>query len=376
MLFALDSIVLTVNIKNQQNAVLFIRLDLIGDFIAWTGAALELSKYYHTQKRILLVNEVLYDLSCKLGYWDEIWPVNRNKFGSNPIYRLRILYKVRRYGFNIVINPRREFRITDSIVRISNAPQRIGANGGETFRELRWETKISNRWYTKIINLTPRFESSVFQHGYLFCKGMGINLENLPIAFIPPHVDEEVSEFDLRLSDYYIIFVGASDSIRMWPPEMFAEIARRIWMQFKMQGVICGGPSDIITSEKVLTLSCTGSLINFTGKTNLLQLIGIIRHAKLCISNETGAIHIAVATACPSICILGGGDFGYFMPYPIMPENINYSQPIAIYKTMDCYRCTWDCIYPITKNQCAPCISEISVDDVWGEILNSYTLST
>lgn len=374
MLFALDFIVLAVNTQNRNNAVLFIRLDLIGDFIAWTGAALELSKYYHNQKRVLLVNDDLYDLSCKLGYWDEIWPVNRNKFGSNPIYRLRILYKVRSYGFNIVINPRREFRITDSIVRISNAPQRIGANGSETFRELKWENKFSNRWYTKIINLTPRFESSVFQHGYLFCKGIGINVENIPIAFIPPYVDERIFYPDFPLSSYYVLFVGASDPIRMWPPEKFAEISRRIWMEFKIQGIICGGSSDIATSEKVLTLSYPRSVINLAGKTNLLQLIGIIRHARLCISNETSAIHISASTACPSICILGGGDFGYFMPYPKIPENQNYSQPIAIYKTMSCYRCTWRCIYPRIENRCAPCIAEISVEDVWGAVIDSRTL--
>jgi ADP-heptose:LPS heptosyltransferase len=84
------------------------------------------------------------------------------------------------------------------------------------------------------------------------------------------------------------------------------------------------------------------------------------------VSSETSAVHIAIAVNTPAICILGGAYYGRFLPYPELPkqrivlETVSYSMP--------CYGCNGECIYPLKKDESAPCITNVSVDAVWEKV--------
>ena len=84
------------------------------------------------------------------------------------------------------------------------------------------------------------------------------------------------------------------------------------------------------------------------------------------VSNDTSAVHIAVAVNTPVICILGGAYYGRFLPYPELPEKQIILETVSY--SMPCYGCNGDCIYPLKKNEPAPCITNISVDAVWEKV--------
>ena len=100
------------------------------------------------------------------------------------------------------------------------------------------------------------------------------------------------------------------------------------------------------------------------GKTTLNQMLFILKNAYFLIGNDSCAVHIAVAVSAPSVCILGGGHFGRFMPYDI---GVRTDRPLprVVAHKMDCFGCNWECIYSNKKNKPAPCIYKISVEEVF-----------
>jgi ADP-heptose:LPS heptosyltransferase len=96
----------------------------------------------------------------------------------------------------------------------------------------------------------------------------------------------------------------------------------------------------------------------------MIQLTAIIGNAALVIANETSAIHIAAATQTKSICILGGGHFGRFAPYPVYLAN----KPVCVYEKMDCYYCNWNCKFLTHENEPHPCIGRVGLEAVWRSV--------
>jgi ADP-heptose:LPS heptosyltransferase len=88
------------------------------------------------------------------------------------------------------------------------------------------------------------------------------------------------------------------------------------------------------------------------------------------VGNETSATHIAVAVGTPSICLLGGGHFGRFVPYP---DGVGGTIPVPVHHAMDCFGCDWHCTQPHRDGDPAPCIAAIAVDSVVREALNQMT---
>lgn len=102
-------------------------------------------------------------------------------------------------------------------------------------------------------------------------------------------------------------------------------------------------------------------MVNTAGAVTLVELVELIAKSKLVISNETSAVHIAAATRTPVICIQGGGHFDRFTPYPNQADF----KPICVYETMPCYNCNWECPFMNEESHTYPCISAVSVNQVW-----------
>ena len=92
------------------------------------------------------------------------------------------------------------------------------------------------------------------------------------------------------------------------------------------------------------------------------DLVELIRASRLLIGNETSAVHIAVAVDTPSVCILGGGHYGRFMPYELADGDA--PRPAVAMHKMPCFGCDWRCSQPHQPGKAMPCIAAVSVADV------------
>jgi len=175
-----------------------------------------------------------------------------------------------------------------------------------------------------------------------------------------------LKKFSLK-NDYFVIFPGGSWAGRKWPNNNFVELIKKINRRSDLEVVICGSKTEFDDAQYITQKFLNKNVHNFAGKTSLSELFNIISGASFILSNETSAIHIASHTNTQSICILGGGHFGRFLPYP---SDFSGPKPIDVYHKMDCYGCNWRCIHRRKKSSPVKCIELISVEDVFQKVIN------
>ena len=344
--------------SNQKNGIVLIRLDGIGDFIIWLDSAKEYRQIYPNQKIVLVANSSWSDLASNLPYWDEVWSVNLSYLRSNLLYRWAMLRKIRRANFEIAIQPTysRALLDGDSFIRASNAMQRIGSVGDSTNISLH-DKAIGDKWYTKLISANPALLMELLRNSEFITNLAEINF-NACMPVLSPRIRLSGSLGIQRR--YAILFPGASWQGRRWSVKSFAKVAEYLSQKYYLSIVLCGSDSDRVLCQEIGDLVIS-KCFNIAGKTTLLELAEIIRNAELLIANETSAVHIAAAVSTPAICILGGGHYSRFLPYPDFIAGI---KPSPVITKMDCYGCNWQCSMEYKGFGPVPCIKNIDVDAV------------
>ena len=191
-----------------------------------------------------------------------------------------------------------------------------------------------------------------------------MRLPRLAPCFIPA-VDRSFVDV-IGQNPYFVIFPGAGVKQRQWPAVNFLNIAEKLQRATGWRAVICGSSID----SPLAAFICSNSplpMVDWTGRSSVSQMTAIIAGCRLLVSNETSAIHIAAILGVPSVCILGGGHYGRFLPYRIEGEE-DRPLPRCVTHSMPCFSCNWNCIYSPEPDVPPPCILEISSDDVWQEI--------
>ncbi len=324
----------------------------------WLDSARHYRRLFPNEKITLIANSAWADYARYFPYWDDVWPLNLKLFGTKSLFRWRILCRVQLARFKTAIQPTfsRVLSQGDSIINASSAIRRIGSVGDLT-NIASDERDRSDRWYTHLFpasnQLLMELERNVEFLGYLTSSPVSSDVASLPTTPI------DLSRFGLPES-YFVIFPGASYFKRMWPVDRFASLANWLHGRTGWTMVLCGGRDEASLGSQIQCLYATGA-INIIGKTSLAEFIEVARNAKLLIANETSAIHIAAAVGTQSVCILGGGHYGRFMPYP---EGVSGVKPLPANVEMDCYGCNWSCTMEHPPEECWPCISAISLENV------------
>lgn len=360
IIFILDGCAMIIVRKpTYSNGIGIIRIDSIGDFILWLDAAKEFRNLYPNTKITLIANQTWSNLAALLPYWDEVIPVDRKKLTRNPAYRFKTLKQIRSCGFETAIQPvlSREYLRGDSLIRATGASDKIGSIGNLSNMTF-WQKKISDKWYSQLIPATtePLME---LQRNAEFIRGLGSRnfTASTPSLSSLVNLDKTL----MIKQPYFIIFPGASAPGKLWPVEQFGELLLKLTKSNSGIAVLCGSHKERILCDQIIASSGIKAL-NMAGKTSLPELVEVIRRAKFLVGNDTSAIHIAAAVGTPSICILGGGHYGRFLPYVIATSK--HAAPVPVTYRMDCFNCNWQCTQPHENGTAVPCISNISVNQV------------
>ena len=135
-----------------------------------------------------------------------------------------------------------------------------------------------------------------------------------------PIPQEAATRIDALL-DYYdigkakplvVLAPGTNWDTKQWRRDGFAEVARH-FLQKQFAVALIGADGERALCAEVATLA--PGAVNLAGETTLLELAALIRRATICVTNDSGPMHLAVALQRPVVSIFGPTDPVWAGPY-------------------------------------------------------------
>lgn len=293
----------------SKKNLLLIKTDVIGDYILFRNfiQTLKESEKYKNYSIYLLCNDIWLDLSMKLdnAFVDGHIPIKKNLFKSNYKYRNEIIEKINSIGFDTIINCSysREFLLGDSIIRMTDAKNKIGMIG-DSASELEPFNFLGSLFYTSLIkNDEAFFEFFRNRHFYSAIIGRKIQINK-------PYINIHVTRDNIA-----IISPGAQAAFRQWSPEKFKAIGEFIHSKYGYKILIIGANNERKIGQLLIDNTNKEYFTNLCGETNISELPELIAKSKLLICNDSGALHIAASVNTPTVCISNANHFLRFTPY-------------------------------------------------------------
>jgi len=112
---------------------------------------------------------------------------------------------------------------------------------------------------------------------------------------------------------------GADWSGKAWPPERFAEVARRLLSPGGALSdgrlMILGDARDAHAAEALRSVPARGQCIDLVGKESPLVAFAALKRARLYIGNDTGFTQLAAAAGAPTLALFGPSDDRIWRPW-------------------------------------------------------------
>ncbi len=99
-----------------------------------------------------------------------------------------------------------------------------------------------------------------------------------------------------------VIHPGATGEYKIWPPSRFAALAGRLERSADARVVFCHGPLDAAVMEAIRG-EARGKIREIDTEGKLSRLAAIMAAGDLCVTNDSGPRHLAIAVGTPSLAI-------------------------------------------------------------------------
>jgi ADP-heptose:LPS heptosyltransferase len=156
---------------------------------------------------------------------------------------------------------------------------------------------------------------------------------------------------------------------KKWPDNSFIELAKMIGDKYTI--VLTGSQDEFVACEKNYTALIESGLhsMNLSGKVSLKELYSLISFSKAVVTSDTFLFHLSVAAKKNVFVIFGATDYKKIAP------KVDFVHKYST--TKDCYPCHkqsdnppfWpECIYEEALSTGAPCLKEITPQQVYNDL--------
>lgn len=179
--------------------------------------------------------------------------------------------------------------------------------------------------------------------------GMKFNLPPAPQLFLSRDIKKAAPD----IKNYIVLVPSAAYELKRWPIEYWDELIKK---NDEKKFVILAGPTDNFTA----ILNNNDNVVNYSGKTDLLESAAIIENAAVVITNDTGLLHFSEQLGKPTIALMGPAPFGF----PSRPSTL------ILEKNLKCRPCSKHGQGPCVNPSYQECLRSISVDEVSVQLKN------
>ncbi len=331
----------------------------IGDMVLITPTLRKLKEIYPSSFLTILLRPLVADLMSSNPYVDRCIIDSKNAGALKSIFGL--VKTIRRLFFDIAIILHPTSYRNAFIPYLARIPMRIGSNyrGRATFftsTVSHTESQHEVERYLRILQLLSLDDTSVSVESY--------NTSDSPAHLEFWHSDDEretvakiLLSNGISTSDRLIALnIGTTWQTKQWKIRNFSELIRRITdLKHNISIIVTGSKTEQNLSHE---LPISNKIVNLVGKTDILQLGALLEKCELCISGDSGPMHIAAAVGTPTIALFGPTD-----PLRHRPYGVNHT---IIEKPISCRPCYKT--YCHRKDAPNVCMNEITVQEVVDEI--------
>lgn len=262
--------------------ILVIKLSALGDFVLATTAMQAVRAAYPAAHITLLTTKPYVALGQATGLFDQIEIDPRPKFWQ--LGKIRALRKILNDNYDLVIDLQTNDR--------TGFYGRVLSDG-----RAKWSSNFESAAY-------PHTSPSQSQ-----LHALERHREQLGLAGIAPHAHDTMAWATADLSTFslpeaYALLVPGGSAHRpekRWPIEHYAALAAKI-MAAGITPIVLGHGAEEEGLAAAIQKHAPGAL-SLVGQTDFLQIIALARGARFAVGNDTGPMHLAAPTGCPSLVL-------------------------------------------------------------------------
>lgn len=253
------------------------------------------------------------------GLADRILPFRKKDFFTAPskFWRFVRALEAERYDAVVEAGHWHAFSFTSLwLARATAAPVRIGHARGP-----------SDRFLTHPVGHDPRVEREVPAKlellGPLGILAAGEDLETT--VDCSEGTRSQAEALLSGLERVAAINIGARKADHRWATEAFGRLAAKLAQELSLTPLVLWGPGEQELATRVVAASAGKARL--APPTDLSALAGVFRRSALVVTNDTGPMHLAVATGAPVVAVLLAQDgarwshAGRFVGVPVGPEG-------------------------------------------------------
>ncbi|MBQ4847419.1 glycosyltransferase family 9 protein [Pseudoalteromonas sp. MMG005] len=273
---------------DQYNSICILRLSAIGDVCHAVSAVQDIQAAHPHAKITWVIGKVEAMLLSGLPGIEFV--IFDKKQGKAAYNQLRVCFKGRK--FDVLLHMQVALR-ANLVARCIPAKKKIG-----------FDKHRSKELHSLFINkrIQAQSEPHVLEGFQNFARAIGAKC-GIPSWEMPYSVDDEsvASQLLYELDKVFVIAPAASKEERNWLPERYAKVAEHAHKQ-GFSVVLTGGPTTLeqTLADKIVSQACC-PILNLVGKTQLKQLLCVLKQAKLVLAPDTGPAHMAVTVQTPVI---------------------------------------------------------------------------
>ena len=327
----------------KVNTIAIFQTSFIGDSVLTTPLIRKTAKLFPEAKIVVITRPQTEDIFRPMKEVSQI--ILNDKKGWNKIAGVwKTANAIKATKADILLVPHRSFR-SALIAWLSRVPVRIGFTSSEG-RFLYTKT-VPFSWMIHDAERNLSLLQGIVKEKFTAEK---LNMDYASSA--EENVERLMKDFNLEGKTLVGIHAGSAWPTKCWPMEYYVKLISRLQTELGVQAVLVGGgKKDTDLGEKICQLS-TGHAASLCGKTSLADLMALMQHLKLFITNDSGPMHIATAFDVPTLAIFGPttrelGFFPYGEGHRVMEVQNLSCRPCALHGGKKCPEGHFKCMRDI-----------------------------
>lgn len=345
---------------SEKKNILLIQTAFIGDTILMSSFLEKLHDIYFDANIHILIRKGHEDIFKNNPLVSKIWSWDKRK--NKYIELMKIIFKLRQYGFDFVFNLHR-YLSSGLVSLFVRSKRKVG------FKKNPLSFFFTHSVIHKIPHYTNEKKTSFLhevQRNFELIRAVENGLEFLDASLLKPKVYLEGQEYELEnygIKKKYICLSPKSVwKTKEWHKEGWLELIASL-AKTPYQIIFLGSKSEEKFSQKLIE-KIEGDFIFLHGL-SLHKVAFILHHAKRLFVNDSGLLHLASAVNCPTTAVFCSTvkDFGF---YPLAEAST-----VIEVKNLACRPCSLHGLKACPKKHFR-CSKEISAKRVFETLKSTH----